>query len=327
MSVEEEQAKLTELIEPLLDDLGANAQFYREAASNLRSADLADLFRQRAAERETFAAELADETAVDLHETDDSGLLATLERGLMTMRAALTIERDLTDRVVLAEAQEVEQRLLEAYLAVLDEDDMLTPALRAAMQRQYAQVRSAATYVAAATAETADTVVLALFNSSLMAQDAVRALLAEGLSRDQIAVLAEEKAVRDALEDERGAMTQATAGVGALGGGVFGGIVGLFSGVGMALGLGPVLLVGLPLAAGATAVGSAIGAAYGGLFGALIGYGIGAEDVEAYINGLRRGQILVAASVAPDAVEPTRQTLAALHGQQIATRYGGLPAA
>jgi hypothetical protein len=57
----------------------------------------------------------------------------------------------------------------------------------------------------------------------------------------------------------------------------------------VALVTGP-LLAGL----GITAIGAGIGATYGGIFGSLIGMGIGEEDVHRYLEGIRRGETLVA---------------------------------
>jgi uncharacterized protein (TIGR02284 family) len=320
ISNEEKQPEV-DIVTDLVTALNSNRQFYEEAASNLRSAELRDLFRRRAAQRAEFAAELREETAVPVA-AEESSLSDFLDRGLMTVRAAMTIERDLTDEVVLVDAQEAEHKLLQHYNAALTTNDAaLKPTLRYTLQRQYAQIRTAASYITAATTGPQNVVVLALFNGSLEAQTAVESLTAQGIPRDQIAVLAEESAVREALTENRREMTQASAGAGAVGGGVFGGVFGFLSGVSMSLLLGPVLLVGLPAVAGITAVGAGIGAAYGGLAGGLLGFGIGDEEVQAYINGLRHGQIMVLAHVSGEQKEKAEAALTAAGGQDVGTRY------
>lgn len=311
----------TAVIADLVTALKSNMKFYEEAASNLRSPELRELFQRRAAQRAEFAAELRHETTVAPSPSDEGNLADFLDRGLMTVRAAMTIERDLTDEVVLADAQEAEQKLLQRYHTALTDDVSLSPALRSTLERQYAQVRTTASYITAATTGDQNAVVLALFDGSLEAQTAVEALTAQGIPRDQIAVLAEESAVREALTENRKEMTQASAGAGAVGGGVFGGIFGFLSGVSMSLLLGPVLLVGLPAVAGITAVGAGIGAAYGGLAGGLLGFGIGDEEVQAYINGLRHGQIMVLAHVSAEQKEKAQAALTAVGGQDVSTRY------
>jgi hypothetical protein len=80
---------------------------------------------------------------------------------------------------------------------------------------------------------------------------------------------------------------------GALAGGALGGLVGVLVGVGAFAipGLGPIIAAG-PLASGL--IGAAVGAAGGGLVGALVEWGIGEEEAEFYLEGVRRGGTLVA---------------------------------
>lgn len=307
-----------EVLNDLLAALGESRAFYEDAASNLRSSSLRELFEQRAVQRAEFARQLQKETAVEL-DGETANLFAFFERGLLTVRAAMTIERDLTDDVVLADAQEQELKLLRQYLKAFDHE--LPAGVRDTLERQYAAIRVAASYIDAAGTEVDEAIVVALFATAEAARGALAELERARVPQEHVAVLAEEEAARAVLGDRQEEMTEASAGFGALGGGVFGGIFGLFSGLGMALVMGPLLVVGLPVAAGATAVGAAIGAAYGGMFGGLLGYGIADEEVQAYINGMRQGQVLVAAQVSEAEKERVMALLEAAGGSNVATRY------
>ncbi|GIV97801.1 MAG: hypothetical protein KatS3mg057_2458 [Herpetosiphonaceae bacterium] len=148
--------------------------------------------------------------------------------------------------------------------------------------------------------------VVGLFDSAENAQNAVQDLINMGVSRDDISLVARdvhgEYATYSGEMAERGAVEGATAG--AIGGGVLGGLLGLLIGVGVLAipGIGPVVLGG-PLAAAigsaaaSTVMGAGVGAISGGLLGALVGAGVPEEQAGYYVEGVRRGGILVSATV------------------------------
>lgn len=104
------------------------------------------------------------------------------------------------------------------------------------------------------------------------------------------------------VEDRRAKTAKESAGAAAVAGGTLGGLIGLVAGASTALimGIGTVVTGGaLAAAIGVTAAGVSIGASYGGVFGALIGWGIAEDDVKSYIEGVRRGEVLVAIQAEP----------------------------
>lgn len=138
--------------------------------------------------------------------------------------------------------------------------------------------------------------VVGVFNSMAEAQTAIRALTHEGISRDDISLVAnrignegvDQPAGGTGTSSDTTADVVADAGIGAAIGGV-GGL--LLSIAGLAIpGIGPILAAG-PIAAALT--GAGIGAAAGGLLGALTNAGIPEEDAGYYAEGIRRGDVLV----------------------------------
>lgn len=137
--------------------------------------------------------------------------------------------------------------------------------------------------------------VVALYNNVEDASRVVSLLTEEGIRANDINMVAGDPDKRYAGQiGGAGASPEAeAAGEGAVAGGVLGGLVGLLVGVGAFAipGLGPVIAAG-PLASGL--IGAAVGAAGGGLLGALVEWGIGEEEAEFYLEGVRRGGTLVA---------------------------------
>jgi uncharacterized membrane protein len=143
--------------------------------------------------------------------------------------------------------------------------------------------------------------IVGLFDTANEADQVVRDLINEGISRNDISLVANdakgEYGSRHAVGDEKAAAEGA--GAGALGGSVLGGVVGLLVGTGLLIipGVGPVLAAG-PLAAalGSTALGAGLGAAAGGIVGGLVGAGVPEDEANYYAEGVRRGGTLVTVS-------------------------------
>lgn len=143
--------------------------------------------------------------------------------------------------------------------------------------------------------------VVALYNNVEAASRVVSLLTDEGIRANDINMVAGDPDKRYAGQiGGAGASPEAeAAGEGAVAGGVLGGVLGLLAGVGAFAipGLGPVIAAG-PLAAGL--IGAAVGAAGGGLIGALVEWGVGEEEAEFYLEGVRRGGTLVAVRTADE---------------------------
>jgi len=135
--------------------------------------------------------------------------------------------------------------------------------------------------------------VVGVFNSVGDAQAAVRELETQGISREDISLVASKNATgfdtMDPADRDKASDVVADAGIGAAIGGV-GGLLLSAAGALTIPVIGPILAAG-PIAAALT--GAGIGAAAGGLIGALTESGIPEEDAKYYAEGVRRGDVLV----------------------------------
>ena len=141
--------------------------------------------------------------------------------------------------------------------------------------------------------------VVGYFDKYTQAQDAVRALVDTGFSRNDISLVASDptgeyaksNVVTSTTDPDASSYTATGAGTGA----VIGGLGGLLVGIGaLAIpGVGPVIAAG-PLAT--TLLGAGVGAAAGGLIGILMDAGIPENEAQYYAEGLRRGGAVVSVS-------------------------------
>jgi hypothetical protein len=133
--------------------------------------------------------------------------------------------------------------------------------------------------------------IVGVFNSVSEAQNAVRELEADGISRTDISVVANKNAVGyDTLDKtDKASDVVADAGIGAAIGGVGGLLLSAAGAITIPV-IGPILAAG-PIAAALT--GAGIGAAAGGLVGALTESGVPEEHAKYYAEGVRRGDVLV----------------------------------
>jgi hypothetical protein len=147
--------------------------------------------------------------------------------------------------------------------------------------------------------------VVALFDDFNTANAALRELVDNGFSRDDISLMASDASGEYGRYLETGTHEADTsgaaqgAGVGAGIGAAIGGLGGLLIGLGALTipGIGPVIAAG-PLAAALTGLagagaGAVAGGVTGGLIGALVDLGVPEETAEYYAEGVRRGGHLV----------------------------------
>ena len=133
--------------------------------------------------------------------------------------------------------------------------------------------------------------VVAMFDNVNDAQAAVRELVDNGFTRENISLVSREGADQYGELLDPLPMDDTIEGVasGALLGGLTGLVVGLFA---LAIpGVGPVIAAG-PIAAALT--GAGVGAVTGGLVGALVDLGYDEDTAGYYAEGVRRGSVLVA---------------------------------
>lgn len=145
--------------------------------------------------------------------------------------------------------------------------------------------------------------VVGLFDRVDDAHEAVKDLISNGVPRDDISLMANDREGQYARElgvnvKEVGAGAGEKAVKGAGVGAVIGGVAGLLAGLGALTipGIGPVIAAGPLIAA---LGGAGIGAATGGIVGALTEAGLPDSDASAYAEGVRRGSTLVVVK-APD---------------------------
>jgi len=138
---------------------------------------------------------------------------------------------------------------------------------------------------------TATKTIVGVFSSVSEAQDAVRELEAEGISRDDISIVANKNATgyEHYEGSDKTSDVVADAGIGAAIGGVGGLLLSAVGAITIPV-IGPILAAG-PIVAALT--GAGIGAAAGGLVGALTEHGIPEEEAKQYAEGVRRGDVLV----------------------------------
>ncbi|MFW6096772.1 MAG: DUF2383 domain-containing protein [Chloroflexota bacterium] len=283
-------------LEELVDSLMHTKKLYSTAAGNALNDELRQLFEARAEQRESFARTIEQESwTVEEDEEDGKGPLDVLRRGGLTIRAAMTIEPDKTDRILIEDTREADEALLEKYDKVLSDD--LDRAVKATLRRQVTLIEATQANMATMLGTPQGQMVLGLFATVEQAEEAVDGLVEAGYEQDEISVLAQEEAVESLLEDPRPQATKESATAGAVGGGAVGGLLGLIAGASTAIvmGVGTVMTGGaLAAALGITAAGAGIGASYGGLLGALTGWGVSEGDIQHFIEGVRDGKILVA---------------------------------
>jgi uncharacterized membrane protein len=145
--------------------------------------------------------------------------------------------------------------------------------------------------------------VVGVFPSVDRAEAAYRDLLAAGITRDDISVMAREAIERGELVDaERREPGGSSAAVGMGAGAALGGLGGLLVGLGLLTipGIGPVLAAG-PLAS--ALAGAGLGAVGGAFVGALVDLGIPEDEAEQLAEAVRRGGILLAARVDDETID------------------------
>lgn len=143
--------------------------------------------------------------------------------------------------------------------------------------------------------------VVGLFDRFDDAQEAVMDLVENGLSRENISLIANDTDASLANEHLKGAEENPAAETGSMAsmGAMMGGLAGVLLGLGaLAIpGIGPVLAAGPVIAA---LGGAGVGAVTGGILGALMYSGISESDANAYAEGVRRGGSLVTVNTTDD---------------------------
>ncbi len=141
--------------------------------------------------------------------------------------------------------------------------------------------------------------ILGLFEAREDAEAVVQTLNERNLPDTDFGLFARHEDFREGLDSdtEKGGIA-ASAGYGAVAGGSAGIFVGIVAGASLFLipGIGQILGAGtLAAALGTAAASTGLGAAGGAFMGAIMGYGATEDDANFYVEGIKRGGVLVVA--------------------------------
>ncbi|MFW6063197.1 MAG: PA2169 family four-helix-bundle protein [Chloroflexota bacterium] len=138
MTLEEHSA----LLEKLIEETQESARGFLSAQSDVTDEDLSQKFDALTAKRVEIVDDLqraARRLGSESEPQEESSPLEALERGWLSIKAAMTIEHDKTDAIVLANRVEKEDAVLASYDETLQES--LPPDVEQLLQRQRRQIR------------------------------------------------------------------------------------------------------------------------------------------------------------------------------------------
>lgn len=138
MALEEHSA----ILERLIEETQESARGFLSAQSDVTDEDLSHKFDALTAKRAEIVDDLqraARRLGSESEPEEESSPLEALERGWLSIKAAMTIEHDKTDAIVLANRVEKEDAVLAAYDEALQQS--LPPDLEQLLQRQRGQIR------------------------------------------------------------------------------------------------------------------------------------------------------------------------------------------
>lgn len=268
---------------------------FRVASESVRNRGLKALFKSYAQQRAQFVLELqAEVERLGYSPRQKGSFLASIHRGWINIKAAMTIGPQKTEEVVTAEVHRGEKTARRSYLSALGQALPLESAQ--IIEDQYAAIERVSALINRLKGDSGKRMVVRLFDQDTAARLAVEELQKRGFSKESISRIDMEKEVTIYQGEESNSTVGESASAGALGGTIIGALIGLVAGFGstlipnMDLGMSasvPVaLIIGLLIGAGA-------GAVFGTLLGALIGQGVSEEDEYLYADTIVHGSILV----------------------------------
>jgi hypothetical protein len=224
----------------------------------------------------------------------DGTMLASLHRGWINIKAAMTIGQQGTEDVALAESERGEQTAVRTYEKALAAS--LPAEVMTLVKDQHYAIQAVHTQIQQMQGRSGTRIVVRLFDEGSVAEAAVNALTKAGFNADQIQKIDVGEVIR--VYEEHGVRSAAaeSAGAGAFGGTVIGAGFGLLFGIATLfipemsmmgdMGAAPAFVIVVLLGAG-------IGAGFGVLFGGLIGRGTAEEDMYLYAESVAEGRVLL----------------------------------
>jgi uncharacterized protein (TIGR02284 family) len=144
--------EVIELLNELIERNKDSAKGFMRAEHDVISDDLSSYFGELAAERAELVDALEEQVELLGGEPEDHTTAGGVKRGWMKIKAAMTIEHEKTDDVVVTKQAEQEAELVDYYEKILDRDLPLD--LKSYLHEQYEQVRKTERKLAALEQET-----------------------------------------------------------------------------------------------------------------------------------------------------------------------------
>lgn len=265
-------------------------------AESIRNRGLKALIKTFAQQRAQFADRLQEEV-IRLGGTprQEGSFLASIHRGWINIKTAMTIGQYSTEDVALSESERGERTAVRVYEKVLT--GPVSPEIKEIVEEQYQKVQAVSTQIQQMQGRSGTRLVVRLFDKDDDAERAITALNNRGFKDSQVRKVNIGEVISIYEGHGRGNPSIESAGAGALGGVTVGSVLGLIFGLasllvpqinfmGMGNNVPLVVITSLILGAG-------VGATFGALFGALIGRGTVEEDMYLYADTVAQGHVLL----------------------------------
>ncbi|RPJ40860.1 MAG: PA2169 family four-helix-bundle protein, partial [Chloroflexi bacterium] len=207
----------------------AGEKGFATTASNMPNPGLKILLMSYAQQRANFKEEIRSELRRQGGEfTPGRSLPGMVHRGRVNIFAAMSIDKESQERVILKEAAVGEGAAMRTYASALSTD--LPPQVREMVERQFAEVRKVVETIKLLRGVGNRKMVVNVYQDDNDASIAMQNLLGAGFQADSIERMSLK---RTELYEGRGATVPETILSGAVGGAIWGGVMGVFAGIGV----------------------------------------------------------------------------------------------
>ena len=301
----------------LLHLLEKSANSLRHASEGIENRGLKMLLKVLAQERVTMANSLRQVAGRDYNDPLDPAQKSAgtaLQEGIQDIQSSMTVQRKGRENVTLTHLLESEDELLRSY------DDALqgsaSGAVREMLAKQQAHIQQFYNRLQAVGAGI-DPVVARVFDTRIEGESAVVRLRERGLDNSQIDVAPITQVAQPVLRTAvNTASPRNTMGAGMLYGALIGGIIGLA--LASFVWFAPQLVGWVTFGPWTLLIaGILIGAVFGTVFGFFIGQDRREHDVNATMDGLVNGEILVVAYPNPQQIAMVEDVLQVHHAREL----------
>ena len=273
----------------------AGARGFEVVGENVSNRGLKVLLKSYAQQRAQFARELEEE----IHRLGGEisrrrSIRGIVHRGRIDIKATLTIGPQNVEDVVLSEAILGEQAAARTYRRALQKE--MPSETRAMVERQAREIHSVSERVEHLRGRAGRRLVVRLFDSEALVEEAVAELEHNRFSVDTLETITLDEVTGADAGGLQATSIDETIVSGAVGGAIFGSIFGAVAGIGILLfpGLQTMLQMDAQSAWAIVAlIGTFTGAFFGVILGFLVGLGIAEEDRYLYDDSLKHGSKLI----------------------------------